>query len=193
MPVRRLASVALIGLAIVLSACGGSSATPGSGQVSLPPGSPSVEFAESAKLAATLPDSVGGKSLQKGSLNVLQLYSTGNSAANILTLFIAGLGVSPSQVGVAAAVDDQGMIQIIAAQFTGVASSAIQAQAETVAKGVDPNVTLANTTIGGKSVTTATYPNSHTGPVISYITGDTLYLVQSSDPALAEDALKQLP
>ena len=62
-----------------------------------------------------------------------------------------------------------------------------------MAKGVDPNVTLANTTIGGKSVTTATYPNSKTGPVIAYVTGDTLYLVQSSDPALAEDALKQLP
>ena len=117
----------------------------------------------------------------------------GNPTANILTLFVAGLGVTPAQVGVAAAVDPDGKIQILAAEFNGVSSSAIQAQVEAVAKGVDPSVTLANTTIGGKSVTTATFPGSKTGPVISYITGDTLYLVQSSDPALAEDALKQLP
>jgi len=192
-PARRFAAGVLVGLAIVLSACGGSSPTPASGQVSLPPGSQNVEFAESAKLAATLPTNVGGVALQTGSLNVLQLYTSGNSAANILTLFVAGLGVSPAQVGVAAAADPDGKIQIIAAEFNGVTSSAIQAQAEAVAKSVDPNVTLANTTIGGKAVTTATYPNSHTGPVIAYITGDTLYLVQSSDPALAEDALTQLP
>ena len=60
-------------------------------------------------------------------------------------------------------------------------------------QGRRPQVELANTTIGGKSVTTATYPNSHTGPVVAYVTGDTLYLLQSSNPALVEDALKQLP
>lgn len=181
-------------LAVVFAACGGSTPTASSGQLlSIPPGSQNVEFAESAKLEATLPDTVGGVALQKGSLNVLQFYTGGNSAANILTLFVAGLGVTPAEVGVAAAVDPDGKIQILAAEFNGVTSAAIQAQVEAVAKGVDPNVTLANTTIGGKSVTTATYPGSKTGPVISYITGDTLYIVQSSDPALAEDALKQLP
>ena len=72
-------------------------------------------------------------------------------------------------------------------------SAAIQTQVETVAKQADPRSSLANTTIGGKSVTTATYPNTHTGPLVAYITGDTLYLLQSSNPALVEDALKQLP
>ena len=89
----------------------------------------------------------------------------GNTAANFLTVMIAGLGVSPAQVGVAAAADPGGQIQIAAGQFNGVSSAAIQTQVETVAKANDPNVTLANTTIGGKSVTTATYPSSHTGPV----------------------------
>jgi hypothetical protein len=131
--------------------------------------------------------------LTTGSLDVLQLYSSGNQTANLLTLMGVGLGVSPAQVGAAGAADTGGKIQIAAAQFSGVSSSAIQTQIEAVAKQVDPGVTLANTTIGGKSVTTATFPGSHTGPVVAYITGDTLYLVQSSDPALTEDALKQLP
>jgi hypothetical protein len=106
---------------------------------------------------------------------------------------VTGLGVSPTPVAAAAAADTGGKIQIVAAKFGGATSSAIQAQIEAVAKKVDPNVTIANATMGGKSVTTATFPGSHTGPVVAYITGDTLYLVQSSDPALTEDALKQLP
>jgi hypothetical protein len=184
----KLAGAALV-LAVIVGACGGSS-TP---SVVIPTAVAIPSFAESAQLEATLPTSVGGVTLQTGSLNVLALYTTGNSAANFLTVMIAGLGVSPSQVGVAAAADSGGQIQIAAGQFSGVTSSAIQTQVETVAKAADPSVTLANTTIGGKSVTTATYPNSHTGPVVAYITGDTLYLLQSSNPALVEDALKQLP
>jgi hypothetical protein len=183
---------------VVVTACGGtstattppSSTGPGS---SIAPGGSGGDFAQSAKLEATLPKVVGGVPLVTGSINVLQQYTTGNQTTNLLTLLIAGLGVSPAQVGVAAAANPDGKIQILAAEFNGVTSSAIQAQVETVAKSIDPGVTLANTTIGGKSVTTATFPGSKTGPVISYITGDTLYLVQSSDPALAEDALKQLP
>jgi ABC-type glycerol-3-phosphate transport system substrate-binding protein len=187
----RLAGAALA-LAVVAGACGGTTPT-GSAPTG---GLPSVaipSFAESAQLEATLPTSVGGVTLQTGSLNVLNLYLNGNTAANFLTVMIAGLGVSPAQVGVAAAADSGGQIQIAAGQFNGVTSAAIQTQIETVAKAQDPNVTLANTTIGGKSVTTATYPNSHTGPVVAYVTGDTLYLLQSSNPALVEDALKQLP
>jgi hypothetical protein len=182
-------------IALIAGACGGSAATGSTGptvpSVALPSGG--GDFATSAKLEATLPTSVAGVALTTGSINVLQLYTTGNTAANILTLFVTGLGVSPAQVGVAGAVDSGGKIQIIAAQFNGVASTAIQAQVEAVAKGVDPNVALANTTIGGKPVTTATYPGSQTGPVVAYVTGDTMYLIQSSDPALVEDALKQLP
>lgn len=196
MTARRLvaAGVAIV-VALAAASCGGSSASTG------PTSAPSValpsngggDFATSKQLEATLPTTVGGVALTTGSLNVLQLYTTGNTAANILTLFVTGLGVSPAQVGVAGAADSGGKIQIIAAQFNGVTSTAIQAQVEAVAKKVDPGVTLANTTIGGKPVTTATYPGSHTGPVVAYVTGDTLYLIQSSDPALVEDALTQLP
>jgi hypothetical protein len=192
----------LIGLtvafALVIAGCGGSStaSTPpssaGPGASGAPAGS-GGGFATSKQLEATLPTSVGGVTLTTGSLDVLQLYATGNQAANILTLMVTGLGVSPAQVGAAAAADSGGKIQIVAAQFSGASSSAIQTQIEAVAKQVDPNVTLANSTVGGKSVTTATFPGSHTGPIVAYITGDTLYLVQSSDPALTEDAVKQLP
>lgn len=192
---RRVGLALVATLAVLVTACGGSSTPTTAPSItgSIAPGGSGGDFATSAKLEATLPTSVGGVTLQTGSINVLQQYTTGNQTTNLLTLLIAGLGVSPAQVGVAAAADTDGKIQILAAEFNGVSSSAIQAQVETVAKSVDPGVTLANTTIGGKSVTTLTFPGSKTGPVISYITGDTLYLVQSSDPALAEDALKQLP
>ena len=195
---RRTTMIVVLGaaIAIIAGACGGSAATGSAGPTSVPSvalPSGGGDFATSAKLEATLPTSVGGVALTTGSINVLQLYTTGNTAANILTLFGTGLGVPPSQIGVAGAADSGGKIQIIAAQFSGVASTAIQAQVEAVAKQVDSKVALANTTIGGKPVTTATYPGSQTGPVVAYVTGDTLYLIQSSDPALVEDALKQLP
>ena len=130
--------------------------------------------------------------LTTGSLNVLQLYSSGNQTANFLTLMVTGLGVSPAQVGAAAAADPGGKIQIVAGQFGGVASSAIQAQVEAVASRSSQRHPGQ---LDGrrKQVTTATFPGSRTGPVVAYITGDTLYLVQSSDPALTEDAVKQLP
>lgn len=188
----RLIGAALV-VAVIVAACGGSSTPTGSAPTGGQPSGAVPSFAESAALEATLPTSVGGVTLQTGSLNVLNLYLNGNTAANFLTVMIAGLGVSPAQVGVAAAADTGGQIQIAAGQFNGVSSAAIQTQVETVAKANDPNVTLANSTIGGKSVTTATYPNSHTGPVVAYVTGDSLYLLQSSNPALVEDALKQLP
>ena len=197
MTARRLAAAGVVlAIAGAVAGCGGSSASTGASSlpsVALPGGSNAGGFATSKQLEATLPTSVGGVALTTGSLDVLQLYTTGNTAANTLTLFVTGLGVTPAQVAAAGAADSGGKIQIVAAQFNGVSSTAIQAQVEAVAKQVDPNVALANATIGGKSVTTATYPGSHTGPVVAYVTGDTLYLVQSSDPALVEDALKQLP
>ncbi len=196
MTARRLAAAGVVlAFAATVAGCGGSSASTGAPalpSVAAPSGDNSG-FATSKQLEATLPTSVGGVTLTTGSLNVLQLYSSGNQTANFLTLMVTGLGVSPAQVGAAAAADPGGKIQIVAGQFNGVASSAIQAQVEAVAKQVDPNVTLASSTVGGKQVTTATFPGSHTGPVVAYITGDTLYLVQSSDPALTEDAVKQLP
>ncbi len=199
---RRLGAAGLVLTALVLvAACGGSSTSPGVSSVpsiALPSGGDGGSdgnggFASSKQLEATLPTNVNGVMLTTGSINVLQLYTTGNTALNTLTVFSAGLGTNPAQVAVAAAADPDGKIQIIGAQFQGQTSAAIQAEVETVAKQTDPNVVLANTTIGGKPVTTATFPNDHDGPTYTYVTGDTLYILQSADPALIEAALKQLP
>ena len=197
LPAAGFALAALVAVA----ACSGSptpSAPAGASSAAAPSGggpvgSDNAGFGTSKALEATLPTTVGGATLTTGSINVLQLYTTGNTAANTLTLFGAGLGVSPAQAAVAGAADPDGKIQIVAAQFTGQTPAAIQAEAETIAKQADSKVVLANTTIGGKPVTTATYPNDHDGPTYWYVTGDTIYILQSGDPALIEDALKQLP
>lgn len=198
---RRLGAAGLVLTALVLLAgCGGSSAPPAASSlpsIALPSGDDGSDgnggFASSKQLEATLPTNVNGVMLTTGSINVLQLYTTGNTALNTLTVFSAGLGTNPAQVAVAAAADPDGKIQIIGAQFQGQTSAAIQAEVEKVAKQTDPNVVLASVTIGGKPVTTATFPNDHDGPTYTYVTGDTLYILQSADPALIEAALKQLP
>lgn len=199
---RRLLPAGIVLAALVaVAGCAGSPATsapagaPSAAAPSggAPAGSDNGGFGSSKALEATLPTRVGTVALTTGSINVLQLYTTGNTAVNTLTLFGAGLGVSPAQAAVAGAADPDGKIQIVAAQFTGQTPAAIQAQAETIAKQADAKVVLANTTIGGKPVTTATYPNDHDGPTYWYVTGDTIYILQSGDPALIEDALKQLP
>lgn len=200
---HRSATAGLVLTALLLLvACGGSSASPGASSgpsIALPSGGGdggsdgNGGFASSKQLEATLPTNVNGVMLTTGSINVLQLYTTGNTALNTLTVFSAGLGTNPAQVAVAAAADPDGKIQIIGAQFQGQTSAAIQAEVETVAKQTDPKVVLASVTIGGKPVTTATFPNDHDGPTYTYVTGDTLYILQSADPALVEAALKQLP
>lgn len=196
---RAAAGLLLTAVVVLLAACAGSSAVSpaaSAAPVVTPGGSDDGNggFAKSAKLEATLPTTANGVTLTTGSTNVLQLYTTGNATVNLLTTFSVDLGVPPAQIGAAAAVDATGgTIQMVAGQFAGQTSAALQAEFEKVAKGVDPKVTLANTTIGGKQVTTATYPSSQTGPVIGYIIGDTIYITQSAVPATAEDAIKQLP
>jgi hypothetical protein len=110
-----------------------------------------------------------------------------------LTLLVSDLGISPAQVEVAAAADSAGKIQIVAATFGGVASAAIQAGLEKIAKQVDQSVTIALGTMGGKSIATYIFPESQLEPVVSYILEDTVYVITSSDQALIEDALGQLP
>ncbi len=196
---RVLAGVLALAAAGLIAACSSSAAVSPAASVPVavaPGGSDDGNggFAKSAKLEATLPQTANGVALTTGSTNVLQLYTTGNQTVNVLTIFSSDLGVPPASIGAAAAVDATGgTIEIIAAQFAGQTPAALQAEVEKYAKQVDPGVTLANTTIGGKSVTTATFPKSQAGPIIAYITGDTLYLIQSPVPATAEDALKQLP
>ena len=121
-------------------------------------GSDNAGFGTSKALEATLPTTVGGATLTTGSINVLQLYTTGNTAANTLTLFGAASASARPRPRSPARPNADGKIQIVAAQFTGQTPAAIQAQAETIAKQADSKVVLANTTIGGKPVTTATYP-----------------------------------
>ncbi len=107
------------------------------------------------------------------------------------TTFSLDLNVPPAQIG---AVDATGgTIQIVAGQFAALTSAALRAEAEKVATKTDPKVTLANTTIGGKQVTPATFLSSPLGPTISYITRDMICIIQSAVPATAEDALQQLP
>jgi len=191
MAARPPALVALIALAIAIltAACSGSTPT-------LAPSLPAVtvpSFAPDSTLEATLPTSVGGVQLLTASASAAQAYYASGTPLYGLTVLIAGAGAHPAQVGVAAAADTGGKIQIPAARFQGVETAAIQASVEALAKQADPNVTIKHETIGGKQVTTATYSGSQIEPIVAYVTGDTVYFVKASDQALVEDALRQLP
>jgi hypothetical protein len=187
----RLAFLALAG-AMLVAACGGTTASPaGSGAVASV--QPSAAFCSSDSLTATIPTKVNGITLVTTGANALVAYGVAAGPLYNLTAITADLGASPASTCVAGGADQDGQIQIIAYQFQGISSSAIQAEIEKVAKQADPNVTLANTTLGGKAVTTATFPGSQKAPIVAYVKGDTVYIVQSSDIATSTAAVQQLP
>ena len=193
---RRARRVGVAGLAlagaVLLASCGGTSSSSAS---SVPPASllPSAGFCSSDALTASIPTNVNGITLQTTGANALVAYGIAPGPLYNLTAITAALGANPGATCVAGGADTQGQIQIIAYQFQGISSSAIQAEMDNLAKQVDPKVTLANTTMGGKAVTTATFPSSQKAPVVYYIKGDTVYIIQSSDIATSTAAVQQLP
>jgi hypothetical protein len=178
---------------LLLAACGGSSAPAASGAAPSAGGPVAGAFGSSAALTATIPTRVLTTILQTGGANAVALYTDPQGPSVLLATMAGDLKASPSSIFAAAGADQGGKIQIVAGQFQGVDSAALQAEVIKLAKGTDPNVVLTNPTIGGKPVTSAAFPGSQVGPTIAYIKGDTVYFVRSSDPALTEDAVKQLP
>ena len=191
---RRLGVAGLIlAAAAVVAACGGGSTSSPAGTLAPASLLPSAGFCSSDSLTASIPTSVNGLTLQTTGANALVAYGVAAGPLYNLTAITADLGANPASTCVAGGADTQGQIQIIAYQFQGISSSAIQAEIEKLAKQADPNVTLANTTMGGKAVTTATYPGSHKAPVVAYVKGDTVYIIQSSDAATSTAAVQALP
>ena len=195
---RRISAAGvLIAITLAAAGCGGSSTQGGTTTTSAAPPAPGSagggDFAAADALAATLPKSVMGVPLVVTDATGVEIYANAAAPGYRLAQVLAALGVPATDVVAAAAADEGGKIQIISAVFKGTTAAAIQAALIAAAKGTDANVAIAETTIGGKPVTSATYPNSQVGPTSAYVTGDAAYVITSSDPALAEDALKQLP
>ncbi len=172
----------------------------GGGSTSSPAGSiapasllPSGGFCESPSLTASIPTKVNDVILVTTGANALVAYGVASGPLYNLTLMTSDLGANPGAVCVAGGADQDGKVQIIAAQFQGITTAAIQAEVEKMAKAADPNVALANTTMGGKQVTTATFPGSQEAPIVAYIKGDTVYYIEASDATLSAAAVQALP
>jgi hypothetical protein len=194
---HRLAAAGLTLAALLLIAGCGSSTQGGTPMTSAAPAvsgsAAGGDAAEADALAATLPKTVVGVPLVVTDATGVEIYASAAAPGYRLAQIYAALGVPATDVVAAAAADQGGKIQIMSAAFKGATAAAIQAALVAAAKGTDANVAIAQTIIGGKPVTSATYPNSQVGPTLAYVTGDVAYVITSSDPALAEDALKQLP
>ncbi len=190
---RTLGATMTLAVGLILAACSGSSAPATSGAGPSAGGPVAGAFQSSAALTATIPTRVLTVILQTGGANAVVSFTDPQGPSVLLATMASNLKASPASVSVAAGADQGGKIQIVAGQFQGVDSAALQAEVVRLAKGIDPNVVLTDPTIGGKQVTSAAFPGSQVGPTIAYIKGNTVYFVKSSDPALTEDAVKQLP
>jgi hypothetical protein len=179
---------------VLVAACGGSSSSsPADSAGAVGSAAPGGGYCESASLTASIPTKVNDVVLQTTGANALVAYGVASGPLYNLTLMIGDLGTTPASTCVAGGADQDGKLQIIAAQFKGASSSAIQTEIEKVAKQADPNVALANVAMGGKQVTTATFPGSQVAPIVAYITGDTLYYIEASDATLSAAAVQALP
>lgn len=206
----RFAGLAAIGtLLIIAAACSsGASSTPTptptptpeptpSGSSVLPSGFPvgSFDLNGDPSLAATLPGSVGGYTLQTFSMRGDMFMNSGTVSDPSFQKFLDSVGASLSDVSVAVGSATAGtdVFTIVAFRVAGASASALQ-QEFLGALSTSGQVSGWGTqSIGGKSVSVATNTGSEGGDLYAYVTGDTLYYIVTTNSSLAEQGLSQLP
>jgi hypothetical protein len=150
-------------------------------------------------LEAQLPDEIRGTTLTKFSFragDVLQEGGVDEDTQRFLDT-ITGMGASIDDVSLAFAADMSGGLNVQLIAFRVAGANADQLLAAIVAEGerdAGPGDEIGEASLGGKNVTTLLEDSSTTdGPAYLYASGDTLYLAQSPDEALAGEALAALP
>jgi hypothetical protein len=219
--VRRLLPIfAIVAFVLVLADCqsaapsGSPTSTPAPTEASTP--EPTEEATEDAgptdgvspglpnfnadpALEAQLPDEIRGTTLTKFSFRAADVLDEGavDEETQRFLETITGMGASLDDVSLAFAADMSGgmNVQLIAFKVAGANASqllaAIVAEAESDA---GPGDQIGEASLGGKTVTTLLEASSSTkGPAYLYASGDTVYLAQSPDEALAGEVLAALP
>lgn len=172
----------------------GSAAPSGSGTAS---GSPAASASAGASgatgggdLASQIPATVGDVTLS-ATITDADAYIKANVNRQ-LTPLLTALGKTPADVTVATATGSKAggaNLFIDAVQITGTDAEALLTGFQTAATAV-PGSQVEAVDVGGKSavkVTTSSYT------LAAYASGDILFYVQSTDPALVDEALAALP
>ena len=186
-------------VAVVVSACG-----------SQPPASPNISAASArASSAATaspvpsvqplsgdaaledlLPDEIAGQPLSKTSLTGPDFVSSGTAATFELGEFAAALNARSKEVSIAYAYEtSQVFVWVFAFRAGGVAQETLVNELEVAVGG--SGTVWENLTVGGKSVLHPTDPAR--APLYVYPTGDTIFLVRTAEPSVADEVFAKLP
>jgi hypothetical protein len=199
---------------ILVAGCAASAPTTSAGSpaaVTTPPaGSPATTAAPTATvsgglpvpglnadpaLEAQLPGDVRGRSLTKVSVKGSSLPNVGSGQADAFNEMLRRLGTSAENLTVALALDLTGALgaQAFAFRLAGTDAARLINELRQAATASNQNVVIGQATLGGKSVTTITNPASTQGVLYAYAKGDTAFMVQAKDQALAEEILSRMP
>jgi hypothetical protein len=184
--------------AVMLAACGGPSVSPSSSAPPSSPAAPSVAASVASRhaapeLEALLPETLGAVALTRESQRGIDL----SQRSDALDQFLAGLGKTLDDFTLASAYSRSGDIeaQVGAWRILGADPTRLMpGYIEAVQSSSTTKLTVANTAIGGHDVTRIGVSGQLTqGPLYAYVKDDTILFVQTTDPALAEEALSSLP
>jgi hypothetical protein len=150
-------------------------------------------------LEAQLPDEILHTTLTKFSFRAADVLDEGAVDEDTQRFLetITGMGASLDDVSLAFAADMTGglNVQLIAFRVAGANADQLLAAIVTEAESdAGPGDLIGEATLGGKTVTTLLEASGAAdGPAYLYASGDTVYLIQSPDEALAAEALAALP
>jgi hypothetical protein len=206
---NRSRTLVVAGLvAIVLAACGSSSASPSASQAaSVAPsesaaespgiGLPSFSAGVVAELEALIPDEIGGATMQKFSMRGDQFLASGQEDPTTAR-FLEELGVSPNDVSIAFGFGFAPDFTSGAAMFVFRAEGAsedrlLQVFKDSMDEDRDVPLEWTTVTIAGHEVESATDADADDQAMFLYAKGELLYFVSTTDPAAAEEVIAGLP
>ena len=146
-------------------------------------------------LEGRLPDAINGVKLLKLSFKGTDFLGSGNSSSKDLTDVLASLGKTPADLSIAVASDATGQLEMSLGAFriAGADANTIITKFISASQKDSPDVKVSQANVGGKTVTQVDDPNSSSGPSYFYSSGDTVFFVETVDPALAAAAIATFP
>ena len=145
-------------------------------------------FSTDPELEALLPDELGGVTVLKQSVSGTTFLATGMAGAAALEALLEGLGKSADDLSVGFGTTTA--VTIFAYRIDGLPAEQLFAGFET-ALAAAPTVTVADATVGGRSVKVVTSPTETT---YVYLGGDAVFIIGGAvTPTLLEEAVLKLP
>ncbi len=140
------------------------------------------------ELEALLPDQLGGLTVRKQSVSGTTFLATGMAGAAALKALLAALAKSPDDLSVGFGTTTA--VTIFAYRIDGLPAEQLFAGFET-ALAAAPSVTLADASVGGRTVKVVTSPTETT---YAYLGGDAVFINGGAlTPALLEATVIKLP